>query len=158
MQLKNNRMKDKLVICRKCGGNACYESKVEDIISWSCMGCGFSSHTLLSEGSDYQQQHESTLPQLYLDLKFIDIENRAWYPITLNFPENGILFANGSSIQDWRWTAMLAIKIKDEEKSKFKKPGTIDEYFTHKMDATTVKHFGANDFMDGAEYTGVFKR
>jgi hypothetical protein len=53
---------------------------------------------------------------------------------------------------------MLATEVKEEEKSKFKKPGEVGEYFTHKMDSTTIKHFGVNDFMDGAEYIGAFKK
>lgn len=151
-------MNDKLVICLKCGGNACYESHLEDVKSWACMGCGFSTVSLLKEGSDYQRIYEETLPQLYIDLKYKDVEERVWYPATLNFPEHGVLFANGTSVRDWRWTAMLATEVKAEEKEKFKKPNSKDEYFTHKMDTTTTKHFGVNDFMDGAEYIGAFKR
>jgi len=44
-------MKDQLVDCKRCGGNACYEQHIdESTTTWLCMGCGFTTSTLMTEG------------------------------------------------------------------------------------------------------------
>ena len=47
-------------------------------------------------------------------------------------------------------------EINEEEKHKFKKPGT-DEYYTHKTDMKALQVFEQNNFMDALEYIGVFE-
>ena len=43
---------EKLVECKRCSGNACYEQPLnESITTWICMGCGFTTSTELIEGS-----------------------------------------------------------------------------------------------------------
>ena len=43
---------EKLVECKRCSGNACYEQPVtENILTWICMGCGFTTSTELTQGS-----------------------------------------------------------------------------------------------------------
>ena len=42
-------MNEQLVICRKCGGNACHEASNNKLTVWSCYGCGFTSNTTLTE-------------------------------------------------------------------------------------------------------------
>lgn len=149
---------ERLIICKKCGGDLAYENTFENNFkTTNCMGCGFSSNSMLSNGSDYQNQYEETLPELYKDLKFIDLDNKAWYPIVLNYPNKGMLFAEGTSDQNWGWTALLATKIEDNEKEKFKKPGVENEYFEYKMDAKTKRHFHKSDYISGVAYLGLFK-
>ena len=148
-------MKDNLVSCKKCGGNACYETQLGLIKSYFCWGCGFCSNTTLMEGSVPQKDYESTLPQLYVDFKFIDNEKKVWYPATINLPEKGILFLNGADKTNAKWTVMLVQEVNESEKEKFKKAG--GEYFTHKIDPKTAKHFKLGDFMDGLEVLGIFK-
>src|SRR5258706_13959569 len=100
-------MKDKIVICLKCGGPLSYESQFGNIKSWMCLGCGFQSTSMLKKDSDFQKQQHEILPELYKDLSFTDIENKVWYPCTLNSPNQGMVFADGTSKNDWKWTAML---------------------------------------------------
>lgn len=145
---------DKITICKKCGGPLCYESHHENNIkSWMCLNCGFQTISLLKKGSDLQSQQEETLPELYKDLAFIDVDDRVWYPCVLNYPEKGIIFAEGTSKNNWHWTAMLATKVLEEEKHKFKKPNTDDEYFEYKMDNKTKKPF--LNFIEAVTYIGI---
>lgn len=152
---------ERLIICKKCGGELCYETfgyqPDESLKVWNCMGCGFTSNSYLKEGSDLQKQQEETLPELYKDLKFVDLNQNVWYPLVLNFPDKGMIFANGVSKNNWGWSAMLVTKVLEEEKSKFKKPGTKDEYYEYKMDQKTLKNFDKNDFISAAGYIGIFK-
>ncbi len=151
-------MTDRLTLCLKCGGNASYEAHIKRFISWQCMGCGFTTNNQLREGSQYQKQFEETLPELYKDLKFVDVDKKVWYPAVLNKPDQGIVFLDGTSEDTAQWAAMLATNVLEEEKDKFVKPGTTDEYFTYKMDPKTLRHFDyKTGFMDAMEYIGCFK-
>jgi hypothetical protein len=121
-----------------------------------CLGCGFQTNTNLND-PEYIQLYEESLPDLYKDLRFMDLNDRMWYPTTLNFPQKGIVFANGASKDQWQWSAMLATEVLDEEKEKFKKPG-VEDYFTHKMDPKTMKFFEKDKgFMEACDYIGVFE-
>ena len=135
-------MEENLIICPRCGSNACGEIKNESICFWSCYGCGFGSNsTIKTEINEY--------PELYKDLKWKDNDNNIWYPITINIPEKGMVFAEGTSIMDWKWSAVKAVKIKKEEKEKFKNQ-------THKMDMSKKKTFVEKDFMEALDYIGFF--
>lgn len=144
-------MTDKLVNCGKCGGDACYEIKSLRSTVWNCLGCGFTTVNKLKDGSKFQKQYEETLPELFKDLKFVDKNHKVWYPSTINYPSKGIVFADGTSKEDWSWTAMLAVEIKEEEKEKFKKPDSED-YFTYKIDPKSKKSFAQHEFMDACAY------
>jgi transcription elongation factor Elf1 len=45
---------DQLVICKHCGGDACYETTLdsENNKAWMCYGCGFSSNSHYVNGSE----------------------------------------------------------------------------------------------------------
>jgi len=52
--------------------------------SYFCWDGGFSSNSTLIEGTPIQKDYESTLPQLYVDFRFVDDEKKVWYPATIN--------------------------------------------------------------------------
>ncbi len=113
-------MNDKLVICAKCGSDACYEHEIEKITVWSCMGCGFTTNELMLEGSQLVTESEEVMPELYKDIKFIDDQKRVWYPTVLNISDKGTVFVNGVDKNTWGWAGIKAIETTDEEKVKFK--------------------------------------
>ncbi len=57
-----------------------------------------------------------------------------WVPNTVNEPELGMVFANGTDKNNWSWSAVKAIEVKEEEKIKYPIPGKSGEYYKHKMD------------------------
>ena len=64
--------KDKLVDCKRCGSNACYEDEIkDDIKTWWCYGCGFMTNTLMKEGHEFLERQVEVLPELYKDLVYI---------------------------------------------------------------------------------------
>ena len=64
---------DKLVDCKRCGGNACYEQTVQDgLKTWMCMGCGFTTSDIMVENSEAHKALLETAPELYKDLLFVD--------------------------------------------------------------------------------------
>lgn len=148
---------EKLVDCKRCGGNACYEQvltpdEIKDTITtWLCMGCGFTTSTLMTKGSKVVKDAIETAPELYKDLLFEDTSGNIWLPSTLTLPGKGMVFIDGVDKQNWKWAAAKAIEIVEEEKNKY------PEGQTHKMDMQNIKHFNQKEFMDALEMIGFFQ-
>lgn len=147
---------DKLQICPRCGSDACYVTEVnQDINNYYCYGCGFQSNTLLREGELLFDEQMETLPELYKDLKFEDKNGQIWFPTTVNLTEQGMVFANGSSTENWKWGAVLAIEVTEKEKHKYPIPNKENEFYKWRMDMSTLKQFEERDFMEALSYIGV---
>jgi hypothetical protein len=149
-------MKDKLGICLKCGGDACYVTPVNELKNnYYCFSCGYQSNDLMVEGEFDFESYEEALPELYKDLKYVDNEKRVWYPITINIQDKGTVFANGNDASNWSWAGVKAVEVSAEEKGKFKIPGT-EEFYTHKTDIKTLKNFPQHDFIEALDYIEFF--
>jgi hypothetical protein len=81
-----------------------------------------------------------------------DENGTIWMPSVVNIPDKGMVFADGPNGQNWRWAAVKATLMSEEEKIKFKEKGKEYDY---KMDMTTMRHFGERDFIDALTYIGV---
>ena len=140
---------DELKECTRCGSDACYRQEIsKDISIELCYGCGFQSNSLMKEGELIVKEQEEILPELYKDLKFEDEGGQIWYPSTINLPTQGMVFANGSTVSNWRWGAVKSILVPEEEKEKYKGE-------KYKSDMSTVKYFMERDFMEALSYIGV---
>ena len=128
-------MKESLITCLKCGGDACSEITNEVVTIWICMGCGFTSNNTITDANVTEM--EATLPELYKALRFKDKEGKYWYPNSVILDDKSMVFAEGTNVQDWMWTAVQA------------KDG--------KTDMTTKKEFQIHEFMDALEYIDYFK-
>lgn len=129
-------MKESLITCPRCGSNACHEASNEKFIMWSCFGCGFTSNSTMTD--EHAPKAEETLPELYKALKFKDEKGFHWYPIALTFDDKAMVFAEGTSVESWKWSAVQA---KD-----------------NKPDMTTKKEFDERDFMEALDYVGYFNQ
>ena len=125
-----------MIMCPRCGGNACHEASNEKLTVWSCFGCGFTSNSTIVEGN--LQEVESVVPQLYLDLKFKDTNGYYWYPNTVILEDKSMVFADGKTTEDWKWAGVQS------------KDGNAD--------MTTIKHFEEKDFMEALDYIGFFEK
>jgi hypothetical protein len=144
-------MEEKLVICPRCGGNALYVQKIsEDVNTYFDFGCGFTTSTIMVEGTKPVLDALETSPELYKDLMFIDDDKKAWFPATVTLPEKGMVFLDGTSKDNWKWSAVQAIEITEEEKSKY------PEGQTHKMDTKNTQMFDKKDFMDALDAIKFF--
>lgn len=141
---------DALTICKRCGSNACYEQKVnEEVTTYLCMGCGFTTSTLMTENSAVVKQALESSPELYKDLMYLDEGKLVWFPATITVPNQGMVFVDGKSKTDWKWAAVRAVLLQEGDKKASK-----DQ--THKMDMKNVQHFEERDFMDALEVIGFF--
>lgn len=144
-------MEEKMIDCLHCGGNACYQQEVtKEVTTQFCFGCGFTTSTLMVEESKVVSDCLETSPELYKDLMFVDENKQVWFPSTITLPEKGMVFLDGTSKENWKWAAVTATKILEEEKSKFPKDQT------HKMNMKEIKHFEQRDFMDSLDVIGFF--
>jgi hypothetical protein len=142
-------MTEQLIICPRCGSNACSEMSDGNIIIWQCMGCGFTSNSYLTE--EYSVKYKELLPELYKALEFIDTKGLRWYPTAVTMDDKSMLFAEGTSIEDWKWAAVKSKKVSKKDKEKFKDA-------THVADMTSKKEFDEKDFMEALDYVGYFNK
>ena len=127
-------MKEQLITCPKCGGNACSEVSNEQLTVWNCFGCGYTSNSTMIEKNI--KITESIMPELYKALRFVDVKGYHWYPNSVMLEDKSMVFADGKSSSEWTWSA---VKGKDG-----------------KADMITKKEFDQNNFMDALEYIGYF--
>ena len=148
-------MNDRLTKCDHCGSiDGCYVTENSpEIKTYSCFSCGFTTNSLMKEGEEFYAQQVEVLPELYRDVIFKDEEEKYWFPTTINIPNQGMVFYNGTNKENAKWAAVKAVPVLEEEKEKYKnKKG---EYYTHRMDMTTMVGFEMRDFMEALSYIGV---
>lgn len=149
---------DNLTICPRCGSDACYVTEVnEKIKNYFCYGCGFQSNSLMKKGELFFEEQMELLPNLYKELMGEDEEGRIWMPTTINIPEKGMIFANGSNGDNWKWAAVQAVPVKEEEKEKYPIPNKKGEYYKWRMDMGTIKEFKEHDFIEALDCIGMFE-
>lgn len=142
---------EQLVNCKRCGSNACLEQQVsEEVTTHLCMGCGFTTSTLMTEGSDVVKTALETSPELYKDLAFKDPDGYIWLPSTITLPNKGMVFIDGTDKTNWKWSAVKAIPLQETDQK-------ISKDQTHKMDMKNAQHYQERDFMDALEAIGFFK-
>ena len=81
----------------------------------------------------------------------VDKEDYVWFPATITLPKQGMVFIDGTSTTDWKWTAVKAVKRTKKEKKALGRRAT-----DYKMDMENAKHFGPRDFMDALDEIGFF--
>lgn len=141
---------EQLVICKRCGSNACLEQQIsEEVTTQFCMGCGFTTSTLMTEGSDVVKSALDTSPELYKDLMYKDTQGNIWMPSTITLPNKGMVFVDGTNKGSWEWAAVKAIPLQEGDKK-------MSNDQTHKMDMKNIKHYAEKDFMDALEHIGFF--
>jgi hypothetical protein len=140
---------DNLIECTRCGSDACYTQEVtKDITIEMCYGCGFQSNSLMKRDTDFFINQMELLPDLYKVLLDEEEDGKIWMPSTVNIPDKGMIFANGKGRDNWKWGAVKAIPVSEEEKEKFK---GVD----FRTDITTAEYFEERDYMEALSYIGI---
>ena len=148
---------EQMIICPRSGGDACMVTEsAPGIKTYFSFSCGFQTNSLMKEGEEFYNEQISLLPDLYKDLIWKDPETELiWIPSMINEPTKGMVFANGPSAQQWEWAAVKAVPVTEEEKTKYPIPGKKDQYYSFRMDMSTLKPFPERDFMDALSYINV---
>ena len=150
-------MLDKIITCPKSGGDLCYVIEVTpEIKNYSSLSCGYWTNSLMTEGSDFYKEQIEVLPELYKDLAWKDPETELiWLPQTINEPKQGMVFTNGANADNWKWAAVKAVPVKEEEKEKYPIPKQPGKFYEYRMDMETLQHFEERDFMEALSYIGL---
>lgn len=144
-------MKDEFVVCEVCNRSTCYKQTVdEQTFTMQCLNCGMTTNTYMVVDSDLDKQTFEKAPELYKDLRHVGNSNLAWYPATITVPEKGMVFVDGTNKANWKWASVKAVEISKEELSKFPKGQT------HKVDMSTIVHFGQDEFTMALEHIKFF--
>ena len=149
--------------CPHCGHNQCFEETQtlpdgQEVASYMCLDCGYTSNTLNVEDSDFIKGYEETTAELIKDLRWVDPNtNLVWYPIVLNFPSFGIVFPDGTNVFDWSWRAALAVEIPHQDSKKYPIPGQEGEYYTKRVDMESSRLFNSDDFYSACKFLGFIQ-
>lgn len=150
---------DNLITCDRCGGDAAYAQEVnESITNYMCYGCGFQTNSLMKKNEEFFKQQMETLPDLYKELMGEDKEGKIWMPTVINLPTKGMVFANGTSANNWKWSAVKAILVTEEEKHKYPIPGKKEEFYEWRMDMSTITHYDEKDFVEALDFINIFDK
>ena len=141
---------DEIIDCPKSGGDLCYKTEINDkITNYLSLSCGFWTNSLMTLDSDFYNEQISTLPELYKDLAWEDPKTSyIWIPNTINIEDKGMIFANGANAMDWKWAAVKAIELEDEDEAKV-------EGQKYKMDMENMEQFKERDYIDALSYIGL---
>ena len=146
---------DNLTICERCGSDACYVQEVNNKIkNHMCYGCGFITNSLMKKDEQFFQEQIEILPNLYKELMGEDENGLIWMPNTVNIPEKGMVFADGTNAENWKWAAVKATPMEEKEQKEFQEKGKDYQF---KMDMETMKRFDERDYMEALDYIGVFE-
>jgi len=153
---------DKLVTCKCCGSDACYESEFTTqegpISTWLCMTCGFTSNTTMTKDGEALKQTLELTADLIKDLRQ-DHDGLSYFPTAITMPEKGMIFPEPmKKIKDWGWTVVKAISIPKKDQKKYPDPRNPGTFYKYKMDMKNLKHYDKLAFMDAAEELGMFEK
>ena len=148
---------EEIINCPKSGGDLCYKVQVApEIYNYMSLSCGFWTNSFMTEDHEFYMQQMETLPELYKDLAWKDPETGLiWLPNTINNPEQGMIFANGSGVSNWKWAAVKAIKIPKKEQKNHPIPGKPGEFMKFKMDMKNMQLFEERDYIEALSYIGI---
>ena len=148
---------EEIINCPKSGGDLCYKVQVApEIYNYMSLSCGFWTNSFMTEDHEFYMQQMETLPELYKDLAWKDPETcLIWLPNTINNSEQGMVFANGSDASNWKWAAVKAIEIPEEDREKHPIPGKPGEFMKFKMDMKNMHLFEERDYIEALSYIGI---
>ena len=151
---------EEIINCPKSGGDLCYKVQVApEIYNYMSLSCGFWTNSFMTEDHEFYMQQMETLPELYKDLAWKDSETGLiWLPNTINNPEQGMVFANGAEANNWKWSAVKAVPVTEEEKYKFPIPKQPGKFYEYRMDMETLQHFDEKDFIEALDYIGLLTK
>lgn len=155
-------IEEKKINCPHCNSSNCFEESYKvyqnTVSSYLCMGCGYTTTTLQSKGSDFVKQFEESCPDLFKDISYHDkATNLIWYPTVLNYPDKGLVFPDGTNSFDWQWRAVPVKPVAENEKDKFPIPGEPGKFYETKADMESSRVYPQNQFQDACRHLGIIE-
>ncbi len=134
------------------GVKNCFVQRMGEVESYLCMDSGYTTNTTYKKGSDVIKNAEARAPKLVNDLQFFDKErDLIWFPSVVQVPGIGMIFPDGSSVDDWGYSVAKQVAIPTEEQKNFPVPGKEGVYYQSKLDMENLKTFDKMKFEDACE-------
>lgn len=146
-------------LCPVCLESECYKESFENIDSYLCMNCGYTTTSKHVADSIEIRKWELTTAELIKDSKYVDTNtNLVWYPSVLNFPSKGLIFPDGTNVDDWKWRVALTIPIPEEDRAKYPVPGKSGEFYETRIDMQNSKLYPRTEFKHACEDLGILEK
>jgi len=133
----NMNLSGKTVECSVCGGNTALEEDYENITSWLCVKCGYTTNSTFVGTS----KELISTPKAILDMKHWDSERQIyWIPTVINMPTRGLIFPekHGKKLM---WVYVPMVSILEEDQRNYPIPGSTTEFYKRKLDSDETKRF-----------------
>lgn len=143
-------MQEKMINCSRCGAkNATYQQIYPNgtIVEFDYQ-CGYQHNSLMTVGSKFLEEQMEILPEIYKLLISEDEDGKVWLPSFTNVPTKGLVYANGTSRDNWWWEAIKYKKLKVPEVKNHQK-------ITEKINPKSMKKFEEMDFLSALEYIKI---
>ena len=149
-------MNEEIIECANCGSLTISSKDIKNpdgtlIKRHTCVICGY--YTQENYTLENKTLIESFLPRLYKDLSKMSINtNFFWLPSVLDFSNLAILFADGTSSENWGWTVAPYEIIPKHERPKYPIQGKENEYHTHRVSLKHSQHFPKENFISAMTF------
>ena len=109
---------DEIIDCPKSGGDLAYKIQITpEVTNYFSLSCGYWTNSLMIPGNEFYEEQMMLLPELHKDIAWTDPKtNLVWIPNTINNPELGMVFADGTNKDEWSWAVVKAKEVIGEEK------------------------------------------
>ncbi len=135
------------VISPFTGKKRCFVQKMGEEESYLCIDTGYTTNTTYAIGSAAIKDAESKAPKLINDLKYTD-EDRGvvWFPSIVQVPGIGMIFPDGSSIDEWHYSVAKQIPIPEDEQKNYPITNKEGQYYQSRLDMDNLKTFANDEF------------
>ena len=141
--------------CPVCKSKNCFESIEENITSYLCLSCGYTSNSLLKENSESLAKVLETTPQLVKDLQVYDFTREIyWLPTVINMGDRGIIYPEGTT-DSWKWKYAKVVDVPKESQKKYPIPNKDDEYYKTMLDVENAEEFESTEFLEACKAMGI---
>ena len=146
------------ITCPVCKSKNCFESIDNNITSYLCLRCGYTSNSLLKESSESLEKILETTPQLAKDLQIFDSTRELyWIPTVINMGDRGIIYPEGTT-DNWKWKYAKVVDISEELQKDYPIPGTDGEYYTTMLDVENAEEFKSTEFLKACKSMGITEK
>ena len=130
----------------------------KDITSYLCLSCGYTSNSLLKQGSDSLKEVMITTPQIVKDLQIYDFTREIyWIPTVINMGDRGIIYPEGTT-DNWKWRYAKVVDVPEVNQKDFPIPDKDGEYYTTMLDVENAEIFGSTEFLKACKAMGITEK
>jgi Zn ribbon nucleic-acid-binding protein len=143
------------ISCPVCNMHTAFQTTEQNIESYLCFTCGYTSNSLFTEESEKLAALLKTTSELIKDLKVFDtVREIYWFPSVINMGRLGIIFPEGT-LEDWKWKYARVVDVGKDEEMKYRIPDKPGEYYETKLDVDNAEIFGRLEFLQACKAMGI---